>query len=72
MPRNINQVGYGKISITSDEPLEKLITVLDKLLKEHGYPEEKRVDSKIEEDFQKMMQEPLEGEKLAQTKPRKL
>jgi hypothetical protein len=77
MPRNINQIGYGKISITSDEPLEKLVEILGKLLRDHGYPEEeKKAERKkimeLEEDFKQAMEEDeTPVEKLVQTKTRK-
>ena len=71
MPRNINQLQFGKVSITSDEPLDKLASILDKLIEKHGYPEEKRPDPKLEEDFRKIMEEP-DNSGLAQTKPRKI
>lgn len=39
MPRNVNMITYGKVTIASDSALDYVKGMLDAILKEHGYPE---------------------------------
>jgi len=39
MAKNMNTIVYGKVQIAAESPIEKLVTILDNILKKHGYPE---------------------------------
>lgn len=52
MPRNTNQIQFGKVVITGDNTLKELEAALDRIIKNHGYPEEKKTAS--EEDIKHM------------------
>jgi hypothetical protein len=74
VPKNVNQIVYGKLGITSDEPLTRIKAMLDAILREHGYPEtgtkaDKAEIEQAEKDFKDQLAVLEQDDQFVRKKP---